>query len=196
MNDHHRIGNVGQLSSQRLYQGKVIDLALDHVLLPNGNETDLEIIRHRGAAVALPIVGDGELAEALLVRQYRYAANGWLLEVPGGKLDDDESPEDCARRELTEEIGYHAGNLEPMGSILTTPGFTDERIWLFLATDLKQAPGGAALEDNEVLEMERIPLIEAIAMAEDGRIVDSKTVVCLLRARSLLLAPQGQIPST
>ncbi|MGA7281332.1 MAG: NUDIX hydrolase [Acidimicrobiia bacterium] len=196
MNDHHHIGDVGQLSSQRLYQGKVIDLALDHVLLPNGNETDLEIIRHRGAAVALPIVGDGELAEALLVRQYRYAADGWLLEVPGGKFDDDESPEDCARRELIEEIGYHAGNLEPMGSILTTPGFTDERIWLFLATDLKQAPGGAALEDNEVLEMERIPLIEAIAMAEDGRIVDSKTVVCLLRARSLLLAPQGQIPST
>ncbi|MFZ0627375.1 MAG: NUDIX hydrolase [Acidimicrobiia bacterium] len=196
MNDHHHIGDVGQLSSQRLYQGKVIDLALDHVLLPNGNETDLEIIRHRGAAVALPIVGDGELAEALLVRQYRYAANGWLLEVPGGKLDDDESPEDCARRELIEEIGYHAGNLEPMGSILTTPGFTDERIWLFLATDLEQAPGGAALEDNEVLEMERIPLSRAIAMAEDGRIVDSKTVACLLRARSLLLAPQGQISAT
>lgn len=186
MNDHHRTGNVGQMSSQRLYQGKVIDLALDHVLLPNGNETDLEIIRHRGAAVALPIIGDGERAEALLVRQYRYAADGWLLEVPGGKLDGDESPEDCARRELIEEIGYQAGRLQPMGDILTTPGFTDERIWLFLATDLEPAPGGAALEDNEVLELERIPLSRAITMAEDGEITDSKTAVSLLRARSLL----------
>ncbi len=180
-------GFVGRLSSQSLYQGKVIELSLDRVRLPNGNETDLEMIRHRGAAVALPLVGSGNQAEVLLVRQYRYAADGWLLEVPGGKLDGDEAPEDCARRELREEIGYQAGHLEPMGSILTTPGFTDEQIWLFLATELAVVESGAALEDNEVLELQRIPLADAISMAERGEIIDSKTVVSLLRARSILI---------
>ena len=177
----------GLISSQPLYKGRIVDLSLDHVLLPNGNETDLELIRHPGAAVVLPVeTGADGVDYALLVRQYRYAADGWLLEVPGGKLDGAEDPELCARRELEEEIGHEAGELIPLGSILTTPGFTDERIWLYLGRGLKPTRGGPSLEADEVLEVERIPLSEAVARAIDGDIIDAKTVAALLRAAALL----------
>jgi ADP-ribose pyrophosphatase len=157
------------------------------VRLPNGNVTDLEMIRHPGAAVALPVErGDDGTDYGLLVRQYRYAADGWLLEVPGGKLDGPEDPEVCARREVIEEIGMDAGELIGLGSILTTPGFTDERIWLYLARELRPVGTGPALEADEVLEVERISLTEAVSMAEDGRIADAKTVAALLRAAALL----------
>jgi ADP-ribose pyrophosphatase len=177
----------GLLSSQHVYRGRVVDLSVDRVRLPNGNVTDLEMIRHPGAAVTLPIeTGDDGVIHALLVRQYRYAADGWLLEVPGGKLDGPEEPEVCARREIIEEIGMEAGELIGLGSILTTPGFTDERIWLFLARELTPVEAGPALEDDEVLEVERVPLSDAVAMAADGRITDAKTVASLLRAAALL----------
>lgn len=173
----------GLISTEPVFKGRVVDLSIDRVMLPNGNETDLEMIRHPGAAVALPVeTGDDGVEYALLVRQYRYAADGWLLEVPGGKLDGSEDPELCARRELAEEIGYAPGELVPLGAILTTPGFTDERIWLYLARDLQPLDGGPALEDDEVMEIERFPLEEAMAMAASGEIVDAKTVAALLRA--------------
>ncbi len=176
-----------RLSGTSIYRGRVVDLSLDRVRLPNGNETDLEMIRHPGAAVALPVeTGADGVVYALLIRQYRYAADGWLLEVPGGKLDGGEDPEVCARRELEEEIGYRAKSLTPLGSILTTPGFTDERIWLFLARDLEARPDGPALEADEVIELVRIPLAEAVTMAANGEIVDAKTVATLLRAALVL----------
>jgi ADP-ribose pyrophosphatase len=177
----------GLISSTRVFEGRVVDLSVDRVRLPNGNVTELEMIRHPGAAVALPVemAADGVL-DALLIRQYRYAAGGWLLEVPGGKLDGDEDPEVCARRELVEEIGFEAAIMIGLGSILTTPGFTDERIWLFLARDLTPVPGGAALEADEVLDVARVPLSEAVAMAIDGEITDAKTVATLLRAGARL----------
>ncbi len=176
-----------RLSTTPVFEGRVVDLALDRVRLPNGNETELEMIRHPGAAVALPIeVGEDGVTRALLVRQYRYAAGGWLLEVPGGKLDGDEDPEVCARREVQEEIGYRVGSMTPLGSIFTTPGFTDERIWLYLAQDIEALPEGAALEDDEVLDLERVPLDDAVAMAVSGEITDAKTVAALLRAAALL----------
>jgi ADP-ribose pyrophosphatase len=177
----------GLLSSQPIYKGRVVDLSLDSVVLPNGNRTDLEMIRHPGAAVVLPVeTGDDGVDYALLVRQYRYAADGWLLEVPGGKLDGPEGPEICARRELAEEIGQEAGDLIGLGTILTTPGFTDERIWLYLARQLTSIPGGPALEADEVLEVERIPLSEAVSRAIEGDIIDAKTVAALLRAAAML----------
>jgi ADP-ribose pyrophosphatase len=177
----------GLISSQPIYKGRVVDLSLDSVLLPNGNQTDLEMIRHPGAAVVLPVeTGEDGVDYALLVRQYRYAADGWLLEVPGGKLDGPEDPMVCAKRELAEEIGQEAGELLGLGSILTTPGFTDERIWLYLARDLKPIPGGSALEADEVLEVERIPLSEAVSRAIEGDIIDAKTVAALLRAAAML----------
>ena len=177
----------GLISSEGIYKGRVVDLSVDRVLLPNGNQTDLEMIRHPGAAVVLPLeMGDDGVEYAMLVRQYRYAADGWLLEVPGGKLDGPEDPEVCARRELAEEIGFEAGELIGLGSILTTPGFTDERIWLYLGRDLKPTRGGPALEADEVLEVERIPLSDAISRAIDGDIIDAKTVAALLRAAAML----------
>jgi ADP-ribose pyrophosphatase len=177
----------GLISSQPIYKGRVVNLSLDSVVLPNGNQTDLEMIRHPGAAVVLPVErGEDGVDYALLVRQYRYAADGWLLEVPGGKLDGPEDPEVCARRELAEEIGQEAMELIGLGSILTTPGFTDERIWLYLARELRAIPGGSALEADEVLELERIPLSEAVSRAIEGDIVDAKTVAALLRAAAML----------
>ena len=151
--------------------------------MPNGSETELEMIRHPGAAVALPLErGSDGLDYALLVRQYRYAADGWLLEVPGGKLDGGEDPEECVRRELEEEIGMRAQDLIPLGSILTTPGFTDERIWLYLARGLSPVDDGPKLEADEVMDLVRLPLPDAVAMAVSGEIVDAKTVATLLRA--------------
>jgi ADP-ribose pyrophosphatase len=108
----------------------------------------------------------------------------WILEVPAGKLESGESPEECVRREVEEEVGMKAGRLTPLGPIWTTPGFTDERIWLFLATELTS--GRQALEDDEALEIERMPLSEAIGLVDRGEISDSKSVVALLKAERFL----------
>lgn len=187
MTDTQPTQDAGLVSTRHIYRGRVVDLSVDQVKLPNGSITELEMIRHPGAAVTLPIeTGEDGLTHALLVRQYRYAAGGWLLEVPGGKLDGPEDPEACARREIVEEIGMEAGELVSLGSILTTPGFTDERIWLYLARDLTPVGEGPALEEDEVLDVERVPLDEAFSMAADGRITDAKTVASLLRAAALL----------
>ena len=166
-----------RLSSRSIFDGKVVRLSVDEVRLPNGHTTELEMIRHRGAAAAVPVDDRGEV---LLVRQYRYAASGWLTEIPAGKLDGGESPETCAAREVEEETGYRPDRLIPMGWIWTTPGFTDERIWLFLATGL--SPGRQELGRDEVLTVVRMPLAEAVARATRGEIQDAKSVCALLRA--------------
>ena len=137
----------------------------------------MELVRHRGAAAAVPLLDDGTV---LLVRQYRYATGGWLLEIPAGKLDGGESPETCAIRETEEETGHRPSRLQPLGWIWTTPGFADERIWLFLATGLE--PTAQVLEDDEILSVERMPLREAIEKAARGELHDSKTALALLRA--------------
>ncbi|MDX1388847.1 MAG: NUDIX hydrolase [Acidobacteriota bacterium] len=165
------------VESRQIFDGGVVRLSVDRIRLPNGNETELEIIRHRGAAAVVPVDSDGNV---LLVRQYRYATGSWLLEIPAGKLDGGESPESCARREVEEETGYRPGRLIPTGWIWTTPGFTDEKIWLFVATDL--TPTRQDLEDHEVLTVERMPLSEAVALALSGEIVDGKSVCGLARA--------------
>ncbi len=148
----------------------------ERVALEGGREAVLEIIRHPGAAVVVPVTGAGEV---VLVRQYRHAVGGWLLEAPAGKLAADEAPDSCARRELEEETGYRAGRLEPLGWIWSSPGFTDEKLHLFAAYDL--AAGRQELEPDELLTLERLPLHEARARALDGRIRDAKTVCALLR---------------
>jgi ADP-ribose diphosphatase len=168
---------VELLERRRPYRGRVVDLRVDRIRLPSGHETELEVIRHPGAAAVVALDAEGRV---LLVRQYRYATAGWLLEVPAGKLDEGEAPEACADRELGEETGYAAGRLDSLGWIWTTPGFTDERIWLFLATDLQ--PGRQALQPDECLSVERLPLAEAVELAAVGGIQDSKSVCGLLRA--------------
>jgi ADP-ribose pyrophosphatase len=169
-----------RLSSQRVYSGRLLKIDRDEVLLPNGRTTELEIIRHPGAAAIVPFV-DGD--DILLVRQFRYAAGGFILEVPAGTLQPGEEPEACARREVEEESGHRAGRLVLMASIRTTPGFTDEIIHLYAAYDL--TPVAQRLDHDEVLTVERLPLARALDLIRDGGIVDAKSICALMLARDL-----------
>jgi ADP-ribose diphosphatase len=170
-----------RLGTREIFRGRTIRVAVDRVRLPNGREMEVELVHHQGAAAVVPVLEDGTV---LLLRQYRYATGGWLLEIPAGKLDPGESPESCAVRETEEETGYRAGKLQPLGWIWTTPGFADEKIWLFLATELE--PTAQVLGDDEVLSLERMPLEEAVEKAARGEIHDGKSAVALLRAEDVL----------
>jgi ADP-ribose pyrophosphatase len=172
---------VEVLESRTMFEGRVLGLDVDRVRLANGRVSELEVVRHPGAVAIAPITASGEV---LLVRQFRYATGDWLLEVPAGKLDPGEEPRLAASRELEEETGYRARRLEPLGWVWTTPGFSNEVIHLYLARDLE--PATQALEDDEVLTVERLPLPEAVDRALDGRLHDSKSICCLLRAASRL----------
>ncbi len=165
------------------YSGKFLNMFIDKVRLPNDHVVELEFIDHPGAAAVVAVDDDGCI---IMVRQFRYAASGYILEIPAGKIDSGESPEICAGRELEEETGYTSSSLDSLGFIWTTPGFTNEKIWLYLARNLQKSK--QALEDNEVLTVERIPAIQAIEDAKSGRINDGKTVTALLRAEPLLEA--------
>jgi len=157
-----------------IYQGKVVTLNVDTVRLPNGHTVDLEVIRHPGAAAVVPMKDDGTV---VMIRQFRHAANGFIYEIPAGKLHPQEDPLDCAARELEEEIGYKAGRFELLSSIFTAPGFADEVIHVYVATGL--TPGTQNLDQDEVLDVVELPLREAIAKIEDGTIRDAKTIVGL-----------------
>jgi ADP-ribose pyrophosphatase len=163
------------------YQGAFLEMVTEEVDLPNGNRVALDLIRHPGASAIVPF-RDPETI--LLLRQYRYAAGGTIFEVPAGKLDPGESPEQCARRELEEETGERAGRLDPLGSILTTPGFTDERIHLFAAFDL--TPVASAHESDEIIEVIPTPLRDALAMVWSGELSDAKSALALIHAARTL----------
>jgi ADP-ribose pyrophosphatase len=163
------------------YEGRTVEVRSERVELPNGHQVELDVVHHPGAAAVVALDGDGSL---LMVRQYRHTVGGWLLEVPAGKLSAGEDPASCARRELEEEAGVRAATLRELGSIFVSPGFCDERIWLFLATDL--VPTEQRLEADEVLAVERVPLAEAERRALDGELVDAKSTVAILRAAALL----------
>jgi ADP-ribose pyrophosphatase len=167
------------LSRQSIHDGRIVKLSIEEVRLPNGRTVELEIVRHPGAAAVVPIDDHGRV---VLVRQYRHATGSWLLEVPAGKLDHPgESPEACARREVEEETGFRAAVLEPLGWIWATPGYSDEKIWLYVARGLVSVP--ASLQPDEVLTVELLPLAEAIEKAVRGEIVDAKSVCALLRLK-------------
>jgi ADP-ribose pyrophosphatase len=174
---------TGRLSSKPVYRGKFFEISRDQVELPGGKIADLEILRHPGASAVVPLHPDGSVT---LIRQYRHAADGYILEVPAGKLDAGESPETCALREVIEEAGVRAGRLHPLGWIFTTPGFTDEKIHLFAATGL--APAAQSLDDDEVIEVVRMPLAEALRLAATGGIRDGKSLCCLYRTAQELEA--------
>lgn len=177
MTERGVLGRGERLASREIFRGRSFRLDVDRVRLPNGVEMDFEMIHHPGAAAVVPVLPDGDV---LLIRQYRYATGGWLLEAPAGKLNPGEPPEDCARRETEEEIGFRPGRLLPLGWIWSSPGFLDEKIWLYLATDLEKTQ--QATEHDEVLEVERMPLREAIDKAVRGEIHDTKTACALMRA--------------
>jgi ADP-ribose pyrophosphatase len=137
------------------------------------------MIRHSGASAVVPLLATaGAEPEVLLIRQYRYAADGYLYEIPAGRLDAGELPEACAHRELQEETGYRASRMTPLFTMYTTPGFTDERIHLFVAEGL--TAGAWAREADEFLELVPTPLSRALAMVGEGVIQDAKTALALL----------------
>lgn len=171
----------GLITSRPVHRGRVVDLSIDSVRFPDGTSGELEMIRHSGAAAVLPLLSDDTDPEILLIRQYRYAAGAYLLEVPAGRPDrPGEDWEVCARRELEEETGLVAARVRRLTSILTTPGFTDERIHLFVAHDLR--PGTAAHDRDEFIELVRLPFSRALDMVQAGEIEDAKTVCTLLVA--------------
>jgi len=178
---------VGHLESRVVHEGRVVHLSVDRVRYPDGSTGELEMMRHSGAAAVLPLLDDAAAEDPtiLLIRQYRYAAGGYLLEVPAGRPDPGEAWEACARRELEEETGMVPGRLEYLTSILTTPGFTDERIRLYLATDL--TPGATTLDTDEFVEPVTLPLSAALEKVRDGEIADAKTICTLLYAAGFLL---------
>jgi ADP-ribose pyrophosphatase len=171
------------MSVKNIYKGKVVTLNLETVTLPNGATVELEIVRHPGAAAIVPMKDD---CTVILIRQFRLAAGGFIYEIPAGKLHPGENPKLCAERELEEEIGYRAGAIEKLETFFTAPGFTDEVMHLFKATNLVRT--AQKLDHDEVLEVVEMPLEKAIAHIRDGAIRDAKTIVGLqsvyLRQRS------------
>ena len=165
-------------AARDVYKGRIVHLTIEEVRLPNGHRMELEIVRHPGAAAVAALDAGGAVT---LLRQYRHAAGGYLWEVPAGKLDPGEAPLACAARELQEEAGVAAGSLEAVGSIVTCPGFCDEVIHLFVATDLR--PVSQTLGADEVIDAVRsVPLAEAMAMIRRGEIRDGKTIAALVQA--------------
>jgi len=158
-----------------VYKGKVFDLVNEEITLENGKSTKMDIIRHPGAAAIIPFLDKDTL---ILLKQYRHAIGEYIWEIPAGTLEQDEDPIECAYRELTEETGYAAGKMEQIGAITPVPGYSDERILIFAAYDLKQAEQN--LDDNEVLEVYEVKFSDAIDMIYNGEITDGKTITGLL----------------
>lgn len=177
----------GQIKSERVFTGRMISVDVDTVRFPDGSTGTLEIFRHPGASAVIPFVSDpaGNDPVILLIRQYRYVSGGYLYEVPAGKLDGDEDPAVCARRELEEETGCTADGVERLTTIFPTPGFCDEQIHLFMATGLTM--GEHKREADEFLEVEQMPISRALSMIEHGEIRDGKTICALLFAAGFRL---------
>ena len=170
------------LEEFRIFEGKIINVYRYDVQLPNGVESTREVVRHPGAAAVLPYM-EGRV---FLVRQYRFPVDEELLEAPAGKLDvAGEAPEECARRELEEETGFRANTFEYLGYIYTTPGFSDEIIHLYLATDLEKLEA-QALDEDEIIDVVEMEWEEFYRACLEGRIVDSKTVALALRASKII----------
>jgi ADP-ribose pyrophosphatase len=172
--------DVKHLKHEVLYRGKIFDLIVDEIEYPSGNLGKREIAHHPGGSVTVPLLDDGRV---VLVKQLRYPLGEHILELPAGKLGPGEDPAVCAARELTEETGWVAGNLTRLTSMYTTPGFCDEVLHIFLATNLHESPEGHRREEGEFsMTVHLIPLTEAVAMIDRGEIRDGKSIVGLLMA--------------
>jgi ADP-ribose pyrophosphatase len=159
---------------KNVFKGRVLTLNLETVTLPNGATVELEIVRHPGAAAIVPMKDERTV---VLIRQFRLAAGGFIYEIPAGKLHPGEDPRACAEREIEEEIGYRAERIERLETFFTAPGFTDEVMHLFKATELTKTQ--QRLDHDEVLEVVEMPLEKAIELIRDGTIRDAKTIVGL-----------------
>ena len=169
------------IRGERVYDGKLLKVHRDEVSVDGAKDSVREYIRHPGAVCAAALDGEGRL---WFVKQYRYDIGRDTLELPAGKLEEGEDPDEAAARELGEETGFTAGRLEPIGSILPSPAYTTEEIFLYLATDL--TAGDAHPDEGEVLDAFPLPLEEAVEMVLDGRIRDAKTVAAVLRINELM----------
>jgi ADP-ribose pyrophosphatase len=171
---------VTKRSSRRAYDGRVINVDIDTVEFPNGSVGELEMVRHPGASAVVPFLTDpqGDDPQILLIKQFRHAAESFIYEIPAGKLDGAEPPIDCAHRELREEAGCTASRMEHVYTFYTTPGFTDERIHVFMASGLVR--GQVAHEEDEFMTVETVTLSQALELVKKGELVDAKTALALL----------------
>lgn len=169
------------IQTRHIYKGHVVELDVHEILLPDNTRSKRELVNHPGAVAVVALDSDQQV---FMVRQYRIGAGKILLEIPAGTLNHKESPEDCATRELQEEIGYKPGKLESIGGIFVAPGYTTEFIHLFLATDLSEAKLDG--DADEFIEVERIPFEKTLDMIKGGTIQDGKSISALLQvARKL-----------
>jgi len=166
------------IKSEQLFHGRIFDLVIEEVKEQDGNIRRCELISHPGGGVVIPLFDNGDV---LLVRQYRHPHKKFVLEAPAGKLEPNEDPIDCAKRELIEETGFSADKFEKLTAIYTTPGFCNEVLHIYLATGLNKSKLGQNLDDGEQsLTVEILPLTRAVEMITGGEIVDSKTIVGIL----------------
>lgn len=163
------------ISTIKIMEGNFITFKQDKVLLSNGNEASRDCVIHPGAVAVVPITSSKEI---IMVKQYRYPVGEVLYEIPAGKLDKGEDPLVCGRRELEEETGHKAKNWEKIMTFYTAPGFADEKMHLYLASDLEEA--SACPDPDEIIEYEKIPWDKAFNMLKEGAIKDVKTIVSLL----------------
>jgi ADP-ribose pyrophosphatase len=174
-------GDAGsRSSSRRVYSGRIVNVDIDVVRFPDGTTGEMEMVRHPGASAVVPFLSDPKSGDPqiLLVKQYRYAANEFIYEIPAGKLDGGEDPKVCAARELREETGCTAERIEHLYTFFTTPGFTDERIHAFMATGLKR--GAVAHEKDEFMSLETVTLSKALELIKTGELKDAKSALAIL----------------
>ena len=170
------------IQTKTVHEGAFLTLNIDEVLLPNGNTSTREWIKHPGAVCCIPIFPDGKIG---LIKQYRYAVKEQMIEIPAGKLDQNEIPEKCALRELEEEIGYQSNKLTLLANIHPAIGFTDEKMWLYLAEDLVKTK--QSLDADEFLHLFPTKLEEAVEMVWKGEITDVKTIIGILWAQRIII---------
>ena len=169
-----------RISSRRVYEGRIINVDIDVVRFPSGSTGELEMVRHPGASAVVPFLSDPHSGDPqiLLIKQYRYAADEFIYEIPAGKLDGSEDPKACAERELREETGCTAEHVEHLYTFFTTPGFTDERIHAFMATGLKRGPVNH--EKDEFMSLETVTLSGALELIKTGELKDAKSALAIL----------------
>ena len=174
--------NYKVIKKEKIFEGVVFDVQVDRIVYDSGNESVREVVIHNGGAVVLPITDEGKL---ILVKQFRYPFQKFLIEAPAGKLEKGEDPYECASRELTEETGYTSANIKKLGEIYTTPGFCDEILHLYLATDL--TAGKHNREEGEFgMEMFAYSISEVDEMIKNGEIVDAKTISIIYHYKNII----------
>jgi ADP-ribose pyrophosphatase len=175
------MGNYKKIRQELMYQGKVVGFYKDIIELPNGNVVEWDLIKHPGAAAVIPVMEDGRL---ILVEQYRNALGHKTMEIPAGGIEKGETPLQCVTREIEEETGYRAANIEPLIEVITAIGFCDEKIPIFVAKELTKTE--QKLDEDEEIEIKIMSLEEAVTLILNGTIIDSKTISGILAYKASL----------